>query len=160
MEKILELLEHDGSLTPEQLGVMVEKTTDEVSAAIEEYKKNKVIVGSRTIIDWEKTEREMVTAIIELRATPQSADGFDKIAEHICQFPEVKSLYLTAGGYDLMVVIEGKSLEEISSFVTLRLATMDAIKGTYTRFILKKYKSDNVIFGEQYKDTREVMCHE
>ena len=160
MEKILELLENDGTLTPEQLAVMVGKSAEEVAAAIEEYKKNNVIVANKTVIDWKKTDREMVTAHIELKAIPQRGDGFDKIAERIYQYPEVKSLYLMAGGYDLMVVIEGKSLEEISSFVTLKLATMEAITGTYTHFVLKKYKDENVIFGEPGKDMREVMCHE
>lgn len=157
MDKILELLESDGNLTAEQIGVMVGKPADDVEKAIDEYKKNNVIVAKRTVIDWEKTDKEVVTALIELKAVPQRGTGFDKIAERIYQYPEVKSLYLMAGGYDLMVIIEGKTMQEVSSFVARKLAAMECITGTATHFVLKKYKSDNIIFGEPQKDMREVM---
>lgn len=157
MDKILELLENDSTLTAEQIGVMVGKSADEVEEAIEEYKKRNVIVASRTVIDWDKTDKEMVTALIELKALPQRGTGFDKIAERIYQYPEVKSLYLMAGGYDLMVIIEGKTMQEVSSFVARKLAAMECITGTATHFVLKKYKSDNIVFGEPQKDMREVM---
>lgn len=157
MDKILELLESDGNLTAEQIGVMVGKPADDVEKAIDEYKKNNVIVAKRTVIDWEKTDKEVVTALIELKAVPQRGTGFDKIAERIYQYPEVKSLYLMAGGYDLMVIIEGKTMQEVSSFVARKLAAMECITGTATHFVLKKYKSDNIIFGELQKDMREVM---
>lgn len=157
MDKILELLESDGNLTAEQIGVMVGKPADDVEKAIDEYKKNNVIVAKRTVIDWEKTDKEVVTALIELKAVPQRGTGFDKIAERIYQYPEVKSLYLMAGGYDLMVIIEGKTMQEVSSFVARKLAAMECITGTATHFVLKKYKNDNIIFGEPQKDMREVM---
>ncbi len=157
MDKILELLENDGTLTTEQLAVMVGKSADEVEKIIEKYKKENVILSNKTIINWEKTDREYVTALIELKATPQRGDGFDKIAERIYQYPEVKSLYLMAGGYDLMVTIEGKTMQEVSNFVACKLATMESITGTYTHFVLKKYKDDNVIFGEPQVDMREVL---
>lgn len=157
MDKILELLEDNGSLTPEQIGVMVGKSADDVEKAIEEYKKNNVIVANRTVIDWDKTDKEAVTALIELKAMPQRGTGFDKIAERIYQYPEVKSLYLMAGGYDLMVIIEGKTMQEVSSFVARKLAAMECITGTATHFVLKKYKSDNIVFGEPQKDMREVI---
>ena len=157
MEKILELLEQDSTLTSEQIAVMIGKSTEEVDAAIEEYKKNNVIITNKTVINWEKTDKEFVTALIELKAIPQRGDGFDKIAERIYQYPEVKSLYLMAGGYDLMVIIEGRTMQEVSSFVARKLAAMDCITGTATHFVLKKYKDDNVVYGEPYKDLREVM---
>jgi len=157
MEKILELLENDSTLTNEQIAVMIGKNVQEVETAIDEYRKNNVIVANKTVIDWEKTDKEFVTALIELKAIPQRGDGFDKIAERIYQYPEVKSLYLMAGRYDLMVIIEGKTLQEVSSFVSRKLATMECITETATHFVLKKYKSDNVIFGETQKDIREVM---
>ncbi len=157
MEKILEILENDSTLTAEQIAVMMGKSTQEVESAIEEYKRNNVIVANKTVIDWEKTDKEFVTALIELKAIPQRGDGFEKIAERIYQYPEVKSLYLMAGRYDFMVIIEGKTLQEVSSFVARKLATMECITETATHFVLKKYKSDNVIFGEPHKDLREVM---
>lgn len=157
MEKILELLERDSSLTPEQLAVMVGRDVSEVEAAIAEYKDKNVIIANKTVINWEKTDKEFVTALIELKVVPQRGEGFDKIAERIYQYPEIKSLYLMAGGYDLMVIIEGKTLQEVSTFVAGKLAAMECVSGTATHFVLKKYKDDNIIFGEPYKDMREVM---
>lgn len=157
MKRILELLENDSTLTAEQIAVMLGKNVVEVKDAIEEYKKNNVIVANKAVIDWEKTDKEFVTALIELKAIPQRGDGFDKIAERIYRYPEVKSLYLMAGRYDLMVIIEGKTLQEVSSFVSRKLATMEGITETATHFVLKKYKSDNIIFGDSKQDLREVM---
>ncbi len=157
MEKILELLENDSTLTPEQLAVMVGRDVAEVEAAIAQYKADNIIIANKTVINWEKTDKEFVTALIELKVIPQRGEGFDKIAERIYQYPEVKSLYLMAGGYDLMVIIEGKTLQEVSSFVARKLATMECVNSTATHFVLRKYKDDNVIFGEPIEDLREVM---
>lgn len=157
MEKILELLESDSTLTAEQLAVMIGKSPAEVESAIEDYKKKNIIIANKTVINWEKTDKEFVTALIELKVVPQRGEGFDKIAERIYQYPEVKSLYLMAGGYDLMVIIEGKTLKDVSSFVARKLATMECVTSTATHFVLKKYKDDDIIFGEPQEDIREVM---
>lgn len=157
MEKILELLENDSTLTAEQLAVMIGKSPAEVESAIEDYKKKNIIIANKTVINWEKTDKEFVTALIELKVVPQRGEGFDKIAERIYQYPEVKSLYLMAGGYDLMVIIEGKTLKDVSSFVARKLATMECVTSTATHFVLKKYKDDDIIFGEPQEDIREVM---
>lgn len=157
MDKILELLENDSTLTPQQLAVMIGRSVSDVENAIEQYKKDNVIVTNKTVINWEKTDKEFVTALIELKVIPQRGEGFDKISERIYQYPEVKSLYLMAGGYDLMVIIEGRTMREVSSFVSGKLATMECVTGTATHFVLKKYKDDDIIFGEPHQDMREVM---
>lgn len=157
MEKILELLESNSDLTAEQLAVMIDKPLADVEKAIKEYKEKNIIVANKTVINWDKTDKEFVTALIELKVTPQRGEGFDKIADRIYQYPEVKSLYLMAGGYDLMVIIEGKTLKKVASFVAEKLATMECVTGTATHFVLKKYKDDSIILDEQQKDMREVI---
>ena len=157
MDKLLELLENDCTLTNEQLAVMTEQSVEAVEAAVAQYKKEKVILKNKSVINWEKTDKEFVTALIELKATPQRGEGFDKIAERIYQYPEVKALYLMAGSFDLTVIIEGRTLKEVSLFVSTKLAPMEQVKGTATHFVLKKYKDENVIFGEPEKDDRQVI---
>lgn len=157
MDKLLELLENDCTLTNEQLAVMTEQSVEAVEAAIAQYKKEKVILKNKSVINWEKTDKEFVTALIELKVTPQRGEGFDKIAERIYQYPEVKALYLMAGSFDLTVIIEGRTLKEVSLFVSTKLAPMEQVTGTATHFVLKKYKDENVIFGEPEKDDRQVI---
>lgn len=157
MDKLLELLENDCTLTNEQLAVMTEQSVEAVEAAIAQYKKDKVILKNKSVINWEKTDKEFVTALIELKVTPQRGEGFDKIAERIYQYPEVKALYLMAGSFDLTVIIEGRTLKEVSLFVSTKLAPMEQVTGTATHFVLKKYKDENVIFGEPEKDDRQVI---
>lgn len=157
MDKLLELLENDCTLTNEQLAVMTEQSVEAVEAAIAQYKKEKVILKNKSVINWEKTDKEFVTALIELKVTPQRGEGFDRIAERIYQYPEVKALYLMAGSFDLTVIIEGRTLKEVSLFVSTKLAPMEQVTGTATHFVLKKYKDENVIFGEPEKDDRQVI---
>ncbi len=157
MDKLLELLENDCTLTAEQLAVMTDQTAEAVEAAIAQYKKDKVILKNKSVINWEKTDKEFVTALIELNVTPQRGEGFDKIAERIYQYPEVKSLYLMAGSFDLTVIVEGRTLKEVSLFVSTKLAPMECVINTATHFVLKKYKDENVIFGEPEKDDRQVI---
>lgn len=157
MEKILELLDNNSELTSEQLSVMIDKPVADVEKAIKEYKDKNIIVANKTVINWDKTDKEFVTALIELKVTPQRGEGFDKLADRIYQYPEVKSLYLMAGGYDLMVIIEGKTLKKVATFVSEKLATMECVTGTATHFVLKKYKDDSIILDEQQKDIREVI---
>ena len=113
-----------------------------------------IICGYHTLIDWEKTNIEKVSALIEVRVTPQRGQGFDSIAERIYKYPEVNSVYLISGGYDLLVSLEGKSLKEVSSFVTNKLSTLDSVLSTATHFILKKYKDHGTIMTKKYEDER------
>ena len=116
-----------------------------------------IICGYHTMIDWEKTDIEKVTALIEVRITPQRGQGFDKLAERIYKYLEVNSVYLISGGYDLLVSLEGKSLKQVSSFVSDKLSTLDGVLSTATHFVLKKYKDHGTILGKKYEDTREMI---
>ena len=115
------------------------------------------ICGYHTLIDWDKTSIEKVSALIEVRVTPQRGQGFDNIAERIYKYPEVNSVYLMSGGYDLLVTLEGKSLKEVSSFVSDKLSTLDTVLSTTTHFILKKYKDHGTIMAKKFEDTRLLM---
>ena len=137
MKKILELLEKDASLTAEQIAVMLDKTPEEIRAQIKEYEANNIIVGYKTIINWEKTENEPVSAIIELKVTPQRGEGFDEVAKRIYQYEEVASVYLMSGGFDLAVILEGKTMKEVALFVAEKLAPMEQVLSTATHFVLK-----------------------
>ena len=154
MDMLLKMLEDDGSLTPEQLAVMLNKVEGDIKKLIRAYEKDGVILGYKTIIDWDKTDREYVTAIIEVKLVPQRDRGFDKIAEKIYNYDEVKSVYLMSGAYDLCVVIEGKTMKEVAFFVAQKLATIEYITGTATHFVLKKYKDNGVIYGSSEIDER------
>jgi len=151
---ILKLLETNSKLTPSQLAVMCDMSVEAVNSKIKEYEEKGVILGYKTIIDWDKTEREYVSAMIELKVAPQKDLGFDRIAERICLHPEVQSVSLMSGGYDLLVVIEGKTMREVSNFVFNRLATMDGVVSTATHFMLRKYKDKGVIYNSDEEDKR------
>ena len=154
MKSLLALLENDGTLTAEQLAVMIGGDAEEIKELIRQYEKDGVIVGYKTLIDWDKTDRTMVTALIELKVEPQIDRGFDEIAERISNFPEVESVYLMSGGFDIAVMIEGKSLKEVAFFVAEKLSTMDGITGTATHFVLRKYKDKNTIYHRKPVDER------
>ncbi|MBR7111452.1 MAG: Lrp/AsnC family transcriptional regulator [Clostridia bacterium] len=154
MESILKLLEDNATLTPEQLAVMCGKETGDIKKLIESYEKEGVIVGYKTLIDWDKTKRECVSAFIEIKITPQRDRGFDHVAEKIYNYPEVQSLYLMSGGFDLCVLIEGKTMKEVAYFVAQKLATIDEVVSTATHFVLRKYKDKGVIYGPQEIDER------
>lgn len=157
MDKILAILENDATATVEQIAVMLNEDIGAVREKIEQYKENNTILGYKTIIDWEKTDRELVSAIIELKVTPQRGEGFDKVAERIYQYSEVTSVYLMSGGFDITVVVEGKSMKEVALFVAEKLAPMECVVGTATHFVLKKYKIDGVVVNNKIEDTREVI---
>lgn len=154
MDMLLKLLEDDASLTPEQLATMLEKEEGDIKKMIRTYEENGVILGYKTLIDWDKTDREYVTALIEVKLVPQRDRGFDRIAEKINNYPEVKSLYLMSGGYDLCVLIEGRTMKEVAYFVARKLSTIESITGTATHFVLKKYKDKGVIYGILDEDER------
>lgn len=157
MTKLLRLLEEDASLTPGQLASMAAMSVDEVKAAIKKYEDEKVILGYKAIIDWDRTDREAVTALIEVKVTPQRGEGFDRVAERIYQYDEVESVYLMSGAFDLTVIISGRSLKEVAQFVGERLAPLEDVTGTATHFILKKYKEKHLIFEKQELQEREFI---
>lgn len=154
MNQILQMLEKDARLTPEQVAVMTELDAGDIRNAIREYEEKGVIVAYQALIDWDKTDREYVSAVIELKVTPQRDRGFDHIAEKICKFPEVKSLCLMSGGYDFQVTLEGKTLREVALFVTSKLSTIDDVISTATHFVLRKYKDHGVIYEVPEVDER------
>ena len=154
MKSMLELLENDSTLTAEQLAVMIGADVEEIKAMIRSYEKDGVIVGYKTLIDWDKTDREFVSALIELKVEPQIDRGFDSIAERICNFPEVESVFLMSGGFDIAVMIEGKTLKEVAFFVAEKLSIMEGVTGTATHFVLRKYKDKNTVYSREHVDER------
>ena len=140
MTEILKLLEEDCRYTPAQIADMTGKTEQEVEAVIRKCEEEHIITGYTALIDWDRTEMETVTAFIEVKITPQRDDGFDRIAKRIYQYDEVESLYLMSGAFDLAVIVTAKSLKEVSSFVSSRLAPIDGVVSTATHFIMKSYK--------------------
>lgn len=157
MNKILELLEKNSTLTVADISVMLDKSEEEVAAAIEQFKKEGIILGNKLLVNWQKTTREYVTAFIELKVTPQFGKGFDQIAERFYQYEQVKTVYLMSGAYDIALIIEGRTLNEVALFVAEQLSPMDTVVSTATHFVLKKYKQDGVLFEQPQKDERLVM---
>ena len=158
MEEILNILDKEkGNVSRAKIAQMLGIEETEVADKIEKMEKENVIVGYKTIVNWDKTDKDVVVALIELRITPQRGEGFDKVAERIYKYPQVKSLYLMSGAYDLAVTIEGKSMKEVALFVAQKLAPMDSIISTATHFVLKKYKEEGIVFEDDEKDTRQVI---
>ncbi len=150
MKKLLQLLENDCTLTQAQLAAMTGMSEEEVAQAVKQYEEERVLLGYKAIVDWERTDREAVTAMIEVSVTPQRGEGFDRIAQRIYQYDEVESLYLMSGGTrDMMLTISGRTLKEVAQFVGEKLATIEGVTGTATHFILKKYKEKHLIFPTQ-----------
>jgi DNA-binding Lrp family transcriptional regulator len=154
MKSFLQLLEDDSRLTAEQLAVMCDKDVGDIRNLISEYEATGVILGYKTIVDWDKTDREYVTALIELKVAPQRDRGFDKVAEKIYNYPEVQSVYLMSGAYDLAVILEGRTMREVAYFVAQKLAPMEYIVSTATHFVLRKYKDKGVVYSEPEIDQR------
>lgn len=156
-KQILSYLEKNSKMDPREISILLGTEPDVVENEIRKMEEEKIICGYHTMIDWDKTSSEMVTALIEVRVTPQRGQGFDSIAERIYKYPEVRSVYLISGGYDLMVILEGKTLKEVSQFVTDKLSTLDSVLSTATHFILKKYKDHGTIFDQKIKDERMLV---
>lgn len=142
---------------PVKIAQMLGSTPEEVASIVRGLEKENIIVGYKTMINWDRTDRDLVTALIELRITPQRGEGFDKVAEKIYKYPQVKSLYLMSGAYDLAVTIEGRTMQDVALFVAEKLAPMDHILSTATHFVLKKYKDDGMIFYDDEIDSRQVI---
>lgn len=157
MRELLELLERDARRPVGEIAAMLKKSEYEVENEIKRLEKNKIILSYNTIIDWEKFGTDTVTAIIEINLTPQREVGFDAIAERIYRFDEVRTVYLMSGSFDLLVIIEGKSLKEVANFVATRLSTIEGVTKTSSHFMLKPYKKDGVIIGDEENDRRLVV---
>lgn len=157
MDKLLELLEQDCTMSVEQLASAAGMTVGEAKAAIRNYEDERIVLGYQAVIDWDRVRKESVTALIEVKVTPQSIDGFDRIAERIYQYDEVESMYLMSGSFDLAVIISGRTLREVAQFVGERLATITGVTGTATHFILKKYKEKHLVFRPQDPEEREYI---
>jgi DNA-binding Lrp family transcriptional regulator len=152
MKQILKILEESARATSEQISTMVSVPASEVEETIKKAEKDKIILKYKTIVDWSKLGEHEAWALIEVRVTPQRDVGFDAIAEHIYQFPQVYSAYLVSGTYDLALLVKGETMQEISSFVTEKLAPLDKVQSTVTHFLLKRYKDS----GEVLEPIEEV----
>lgn len=155
MDQLLELLQDDAKLTVSQLAVMLGEKEEDVKKAIEEYEKEGIIKGYQALVNWERADVSRATALIELRVTPQKDKGFDEIAERILGFPEVESCYLMSGGYDLAVMVRGRTMSDIAMFVSRRLAPIGGVLSTATHFVLTKYKDGGVVFNSDYEEIDE-----
>ena len=156
--KILDILHKDCRISNEEIAKMTGSTAEEVAALISELEKDGVIMGYGAKVNWDKASGpNSVTAYIELRVTPLESLGFDRVAERIYQYPEVKSVNLMSGSYDFGITVEGENIREISTFISQHLATMNSVVGTATHFVLKRYKFDGVICGGTDEDDREVI---
>lgn len=154
---ILELLENDSRISIEQMSAILGKSVEDIVASINEMEEQQIICGYSTLINWDKTEREYVTALIEVKVTPQRDQGFDKIAQRIYNFDEVKAVYLMSGAYDLIIIMEGKNIKEISHFVSNKLSTLDSVLSTATHFVLKKYKDHGVILEKNNSSDERMI---
>ena len=159
MQEILDLLQNDARLSPEDIAAMTKKSVEEVAAVIAQLEKDGVILKYTAIVNQEKipSENDTVRAVIEIQVTPEREHGFDSLAERIYRFPQVKALYLMSGGYDLQVIIEGKTLKEVAFFVSQKLATLNGVKSTKTHFVLKTYKENDIVYVDSKKDNRESV---
>ncbi len=157
MNELLELLEHDARRPVSELAAILHRSEYEVEKDLCQLEKDNIILGYNTLINWEKAGAKLVTAVIEVKLTPQREVGFDAIAERICRFDEVSSGYLMSGSFDLMVIIEGKSLQEIADFIATRLATIEGVASTRSHFMLKPYKKDGLIVDNKERDRRLVV---
>lgn len=153
-DKILKIIEQNSRINTKDLSILLGVTEEEVKNEIEKMEKEKIICGYHTLINWDNTEEEKVSALIEVKVTPQRGLGFDKIAERIYNFPEVSAVYLMSGAFDLTVMLEAKTMKEISKFVFEKLATIDYVQSTTTHFVLKKYKEHKTVLVEEKKDQR------
>lgn len=155
--EILRLLEQDSRYTIDQLATMLAADREAVAATIKELEDEKIILGYKTLINWERTDRDNISAIITIKITPQRGDGYDKIAERIYKYPQVRGVTLMSGSFDLLVSVEGKTLKDVAMFVSEKLAPMEGVVSTNTHFTLKTYKKEDVIFTGDDVDDREVI---
>lgn len=156
-EELLRIIEKNSRMDLKELAVILGVEEIDVVNELAALESEGIICGYHTMINWELTDLEKVNALIEVRITPQRGQGFDNLAERIYKYPEVHSVYLISGGYDLLVSLEGKSLKEVSNFVSDKLSTLDGVLSTATHFVLKKYKDHGTILTKKYEDERELI---
>ncbi len=156
-DELLNIIEKNSRIDLKELAIRLGREEIDVANELAKLEQEGVICGYHTLINWEKTDIEKVTALIEVKVTPQRGQGFDRIASRIYNYPEVRDVYLISGGFDLLVTLEEKSLKEIAQFVSEKLSTLDSILSTGTHFILKKYKDHGTIVDEKIEDEREVI---
>ena len=157
MQELLEMLEKNSRISGKDLAVMLEEDEAGIASQMTQLEKDKIIFGYHTMIDWDKAKIDRVTALIEVRVTPQRGEGFDYIAQRIYQFEEVTAVYLMSGAFDLTVIVEGKTMKEVALFVARRLAPIDQVLSTSTHFILKRYKDHGVVLEETKNDERMLV---
>ena len=154
MDPLLKLLRENAAITPTQLASMLDRPEAEIAARIKGYEKDQIILGYRTVLNEEKLGLDLVRAVIEVKITPERGGGFDRLAERIARYAEVNSCYLMSGGYDLLVVVEGKTLREVATFVSEKLATVQGVLSTATHFMLKPYKEQGVLMAREQNEER------
>ncbi len=155
--KLLKLIEKDCTLSHAQLAAMCDTTEEDVKLRIKSFEDEGVVLGYKALVDWEKTAVEAVEALIEVKVTPQRDKGYDRIAERIYQYEEVESCYLMSGGYDLTVILTGRTLREVALFVSQKLSPIDGVISTATHFILKKYKEKDVVFAPKEEQKERLI---
>lgn len=156
-EELLSILEKNSRIDLKELAVLLGAEEVDVANEIKKLEEEGIICGYHTLINWDKTSIDKVSALIEVKVTPQRGQGFDKIAERIYNYPEVRAVYLISGGYDLLVTLEEKTLREIANFVSDKLSTLDSVLSTATHFVLKKYKDHGTVFDKKHEDEREII---
>ena len=156
-EELLSIIEKNSRIGINELAILLGKEEIDVANEIAKLESEGIICWYHTLINWDKTSLDKVTALIEVKVTPQRGQGFDSIAERIYNYPEVRAVYLISGGFDLLVTLEEKSLKEIANFISDKLSTLDSVLSTATHFILKKYKDHGTIFDKKNEDEREII---
>ncbi|MBR5969212.1 MAG: Lrp/AsnC family transcriptional regulator [Lachnospiraceae bacterium] len=156
-QEILNVLEKNARTPMQELAVLLNATEEAVEKEVQAMEEEGIICGYHTIINREAANDDKVSALIEVRVTPQRGMGFDSIAERIYKFPEVDSVYLMSGAYDLMVILTCKNMQEVANFVSMKLSTLDSVLSTATHFIMKRYKDHGTVLAKRYEDTRELI---
>ena len=156
-KKVLHLIENDARISAKTIAVMLDEDEEKITAIIDKLENEKYILGYNTIINWERMGNDGVTAMIDVKVTPEREVGFNNVAERICRFPEVRCVYLMSGTYDLSVTVTGETMQDVARFVSHKLSTLDQVQSTTTHFVLKRYKQDNFVFEEPQEDKRLVV---
>ncbi|MCL2083643.1 MAG: Lrp/AsnC family transcriptional regulator [Oscillospiraceae bacterium] len=154
---ILSLMERNAKLTADEIAVRLGVSEADVRDEIARMEKEQIICGYNTLINWDRADSEFLTALIEVKVTPSRGQGFNRIAERIYRFDEVKAVYLMSGGYDLTVIIEGQSIKDIAYFVSDKLSPLESVLSTATHFVLKKYKDHGVVLNERGGDDERMI---
>ena len=156
-KKVLRLIENEARLSAKSIAIMLDEDEEKITAIIDKLENEKYILGYNTIINWERMGNDGVTALIDVKVTPEREVGFNNVAERICRFPEVRCVYLMSGTYDLSVTVTDETMQDVARFVSHKLSTLDQVQSTTTHFVLKRYKQDNFVFEEPQEDKRLVV---